>query len=71
MRAFLGENIRRGTNAQGPSSRRISRGYLVVRDYAPVPMVSSLGRFPACATYEVEVTRDYATGETFGVSGEI
>ncbi len=37
---FSRKNIRRGTNAQGPSSRRIPHGYLVVRDYAPVPMVS-------------------------------
>ena len=37
----------------------------------PSPWFPFLGRFPACATYEVEVTLDYATGETFGVSGEI
>jgi hypothetical protein len=45
---------------------RFPTGTLWFGTTPPSPRFPFLGRFPACATYEVEVTLDYATGETYG-----
>ena len=70
-RAFLGKIF---AGEQTPRVRHqggFPTGTLWFGTTPPSPWFPFLGRFPACATYEVEVTLDYATGETFGVSGEI